>query len=104
MKKDDLKIPYITVIILSLIALFPLPYAYYTFLKIVVTFCAGATAYFNYKNGNKNIIMWLCVVVAILFNPIAPIHLTKEIWMGVNMFVSGLFGYLFYGLTKREKS
>ena len=102
MKKHNLKVPYIAVSLLSLIALLELPYGYYTFLKIAVTLCASITAYLLYEKDNKHLVFWLCVCVAILFNPVIPIHLTREIWSAFNVLVAGLFGFLaFKCLTKK---
>jgi hypothetical protein len=103
MKLADLKIPYILVAALSLIALAPMPYGYYTLLKIAVTGCAGVTAYLKYQNSDRSLLLWTCVIVAILFNPIIPIHLTREIWMFFNVAVAGLFGFLAYRIIKAEK-
>lgn len=96
----DLKIPYLLVAALSLLALAPMPYGYYIFLRIAVTGCAGMTAYLKYQAGDRNLLLWACVAVAILFNPVISIHLTREIWMVFNIFVAGLFGYLFLKIKK----
>ena len=95
MTLSDLKIPYLLVAGLSLIALAHLPYGYYMFLRIAVTACASMAAYLQYQAGNRNLLLWWCVAVAILFNPVLPIHLTREIWMVMNIIVACLFGYLF---------
>lgn len=102
MKLSDLKIPYIMVMALSLIALAPMPYGYYTLLKIAVTGCAIITAYLKYHADDKGFLFWLCVAVAILFNPIIPIFLTREIWMIFNIAITGLFGFLTYKTNKKE--
>ena len=103
MKKSDLKIPYLLVTALSLIALAPLPYGYYIFLKIAVTGCAGISAYLNYQSGNRSLLLWTCVAIAMLFNPIIPVHLTREIWSVLNILVAGFFGYLWFKLRKHEQ-
>jgi hypothetical protein len=103
MTLSDLKIPYIIITALSLIALAPMPYGYYTLLKIAVTGCAGATAYLKYKNSDRSLLLWACVIVAILFNPIIPIHLSREIWMALNIAVAGLFGFLAFRLVTAGK-
>ena len=100
MKLAELKIPYLAAILLSLIALAPMPYGYYMFLKIVVTACAGITAYLDYQAGNRGALVWGCAGIAILFNPIIPVHLVKEIWMFFNICVAGLFGYLLLKVRK----
>ena len=56
------------------------PYAYYQIMRIVVCIAAayGAhTAFTTDKSGWG----WVLGAVAILFNPIAPIHLDKETWV-----------------------
>ncbi len=102
MKLSDLKIPYLLAIALSLIALAPMPYGYYTLLKIAVTGCASITIYLKYQADDKSLLFWLCVAVAILFNPIIPIHLTREIWMFFNIVVAGLFGFLAYRINNSK--
>jgi uncharacterized protein DUF6804 len=68
--------------ILLLIGLAPLPYGYYTFLRILV--CASciylAKKYHN-RFTARSIIFGL---LGILYNPIIPIHLTREIWTWLN--------------------
>ena len=76
------------------IAILPLPYGYYTFMRFIVCGCAAYIAYQKYKLGEKNIWLWIFGFIAILFNPIAPIHMTKEIWMAVDAMAGGLFGYM----------
>ena len=104
MTKSDLKIPFISVTVLSLIALFPMPYGYYTVLRICVTICGGLTAYIGFNTGKKDIWVWLCIAVAIVFNPIIPVHLTREIWSVLNVLVAGLFGYLAYTALKKKNN
>jgi hypothetical protein len=103
MTLSDLKIPYIIVAALSLIALAPMPYGYYTLLKIAVAGCAAVTAYLKYQSSDRSLLLWTCVIVAILFNPIIPIHLSKEIWMFFNVAAAGLFGFLAYRIIKVGK-
>lgn len=102
MKLSDLKIPYLIVVVLSLLALAPMPYGYYTFLKIAVTGCAAITAYLKYKNGDKGFLFWLCVAAAILFNPIIPIHLTRQNWMFFNIAIAALFGYIAWKTPEKK--
>lgn len=62
------------------LAVAPLPYGYYTLLRIVVTgtFAWGAfVAYFE----QRPLMPWVFGAGAVLFNPIIPIHLNKELWM-----------------------
>ena len=95
MKTSDLKIAFLIVSTLSLIALLPMPYGYYIFLRIAVTGLGGITAYLNFISGKRDWVLWSCVAVAILFNPFIPIHLTKEIWMVFNVMTATLFFWLY---------
>lgn len=79
------KLIYIVVGIL-LLAMAEMPYAYYKLLRIVVTFTAAFLAYKEY-DAYKDLNGWLALLclIAIVYNPIIPVHLTKAIWIGVNI-------------------
>jgi hypothetical protein len=63
---------------MSLIALADLPYGYYQFLRIVVTGCASWIAVGFY--GRKSLIgAAVFGIMAIIFNPIAKIHMDRDI-------------------------
>ena len=61
-----------------LLALFPLPYGYYTLLRIVV---CGAAAYLAYRSfsASRRVTTWVLVLgaLALLFNPLIPVHLEQ---------------------------
>ena len=78
------------------------PYGYYTFLRLVV---CGVTAYSAYfaVGINKNGWAWTFGAIAFLFNPIIPMHLTRDIWQIIDVGVAILlFVSLF--LLKKPKS
>tara|TARA_B100001167_G_C16768277_1_gene305554 strand:- start:1201 stop:1512 length:312 start_codon:yes stop_codon:yes gene_type:complete len=83
--------------VLLFIGIAPLPYSYYTFMRVIVCGCAGYMAYQGVKEEDKSFWPWIFGFVAILFNPVAVIHMTKEIWMVVD----GLTGCLFAWLALR---
>lgn len=62
----------------------PLPYGYYMLLRIVA---CGAFAYACFiAYGNRaSALPWAYGLFAVLFNPIAPIHLAKGAWMLVDI-------------------
>jgi hypothetical protein len=87
----------IVAIILLILAIFPLPYGYYQFLKITI---CGILGYIGYQEYNKNkdfnvkcIIMWL---FAIAYNPILKISLGRKRWAIVNVITIAVF-LIFYG-------
>ena len=80
-----------------------MPYDYYTFVRIIVCGCAGIMAYRGFNAGEKTFWPWLWGLVAIIFNPFAVIHMTKVIWMIVDVVTGILFGFLAYKAFIREK-
>lgn len=80
----------IIAIIMLFIALADNPYGYYQILRWVIAGVAGYSAYLTYEDRNK-LWSWIFGIVAILFNPISPIYLDREIWSVVNILVAGIF-------------
>ena len=90
MKNRPHVIPAIIATVLLLVAIAPLPYGYYQFLRWVVCGASVFIAYTAYT-WSKIWAVWLFGVVAVLFNPILPIHLTKEIWQPIDLVCALLF-------------
>ena len=72
------------------VAVLPLPYGYYMFLRLAVT---AAAAYIAYVNFDKDITVWgiVFVGVALLFNPLYTVHLDKALWAVIDLVVAVLF-------------
>jgi hypothetical protein len=83
--------------ILLMIAVVRLPYGYYTFTRIVTCGAAALIAMVGFRN--RGIVpAWsiLMVLVAVLFNPLLPIHLNRSTWFYLDLaaaiaFVAHLF-------------
>jgi hypothetical protein len=77
---------------LCFIAIFSLPYGYYTFMRIVVT---GLSLYaaFNYSNKDEAQ-FWILLGIAVLFNPLIAIHLSRAAWLPIDIITGGYFAYL----------
>ena len=73
--------------ILLFLALDRHPYGYYTLLRFVV---CGVTVYGVYYalELQKNAWAWTFGIIAVLFNPIIPIHLKKDIWTIIDLAVA----------------
>lgn len=82
--------PSIVAIILLVWALDRHPYAYYTLLRWVT--CGSAVAGFIVA-VQENLVAWCWIMgmVALLFNPIIPIHLTREIWQPIDIAAAAVF-------------
>ena len=82
---------YITAALL-LIAIAPLPYGYYTLLRIVVTGVLIWAAVIAYDRQNPTL-PWIYGILAVLFNPVIPIYLSREIWLPIDI---GTAAFLFF--------
>lgn len=60
------------------------PYGYYVLLRWV---CCGVFAYlaFHAFNQKRQAWVWILGITAGIYNPIVPVHLTREIWSVVNV-------------------
>lgn len=76
-------------------SLLPFPYVYYQLLRLVVATTAGYIAFLKYrKNEEISVIVIIFAFIALLFNPITPVHLTKELWVPIDLAVACVyFGY-----------
>lgn len=84
-------------IIVMAIGFLPMPYGYYFLSRLVVCVCALFFASGLHKN-NETLTVWVFGGIAVLYNPIIPIHLgEKSIWIVVNIITAFLF------LTNKNK-
>ena len=102
MNKNSLSLVLIIPGVLLIIApIISFPYGFYTFLRLVVTIAAIIVVVSSLKNkGGANNISIIFGLITILYNPLIPIHLSREIWMPINFITSGI--YFFY-LLKIKK-
>ena len=80
------------------LAILPLPYGYYTFLRIAIT---GISAYLVYlRKDNKDKSFYVIIAIAILFNPLIPIHLPREVWIPIDIILAIYFFIIGRNLNK----
>jgi len=60
------------------------PYDYFTLLRVVVCFVSGYCA-IQASSQNKDSWTWILGGMAVLFNPIIPIHMARETWQIVDL-------------------
>ncbi len=83
-----------------LLALFPMPIEYYTFLRILTTIGAVAVLV-NEMKRDVTLTGILFIVVLIVFNPIFPIYLYKKyLWMPLDILTAALF--LIYSFKEKD--
>ena len=97
----DNKLLWFVPIVLLLIAILSLPYYYYQLMRWVICGCAAYIAYQHYKEKGYNLLTVSFIVIAILYNPIEPIHLFKEAWIVVNIITVIVF---IYGWIQTKKN
>ena len=83
-------------------ALAPWPYGYYQLLRFVTCGVAVYIAYMAY-NWQKIWAVWLFGFIALLFNPLIPIHLSREIWQPIDVICAILFGAVAFVLKNPLK-
>ncbi len=83
-KKKTITILKVIAIIMLLWALADNDYFYYQLLRWVITGVAGYSAYSSYTKGENNW-TWIFAIIAILFNPITPFYLDREVWMLIDI-------------------
>lgn len=60
------------------------PYGYYTFLRWAVTVAAIVVAATSWKSPSQWV-AWPFVAIAILFNPIAPVYMSRQSWRPIDI-------------------
>ena len=78
-----------------------LPSAYYTFLRCIITICAVYIAYKAYKIKKPNW-LWSMILIVILFNPFAPFHFNKSIWIFIDLAAAATFLISLFNVRKPE--
>lgn len=69
---------------LLVLGVMPLPYGYYTLLRIVATGAFVWAAIAAHQKGERSL-PWVFAVAAVLYNPVVPIFLAKPVWMILNL-------------------
>jgi predicted membrane protein len=83
--------------IILLLGILPLfPYAYYQILRWITTITAILLV-FKYVPERKNVLSAISLAIAIFFNPISPIFLSRGIWITIDFLVA-----IFFLILKKE--
>ena len=91
----------IPAVLLILAPLISFPYGYYMFLRLIVTITSIMTIVYVIKAaGGINEISIIFGLIAILYNPIVPINLSREIWLPINFITAGILIFCFYRIKR----
>lgn len=88
--------------VMSALALAPLPYGYYMLLRLVVCGAATAIAWNRFSLGSGSIWGVIFIGTALMFNPIFPVHFSREVWAIFNVVTAAVF--LVFGFTANRKN
>lgn len=91
--------------VLLMIAILPLPYAYYTFLRLAICAASVFLAYQHFVHQDS-VDKWvvLLAAIALLYNPLIPVYLTREIWSVLNVITAAAFILHFVSVTRRLRN
>lgn len=92
----------IPAILLVLAPIFLFPYGFYTLLRLVISVTSAFIIFYSFKvSKGINEISIIFSFILILYNPIFPVYLTREIWMPINFVTSGIYLYGLYKIKKQ---
>ncbi len=92
---------YLILAAMLLLCLAPMPYGYYSFIRVSTLVVFGVLAY-KYYNEKKEMLAWSFGFLAVLFQPFAKVALGRVVWNIVDVIVAiGLLILFFY---ERKKS
>ena len=80
------------------------PYSFYTLLRWI---CCAVFAFSAFTAHEKNRVLWVWIfgVLAVLFNPIVPIHLQRDTWQIVDWVATAVIGVaaaMFWRASKQD--
>ena len=105
LEKHPLLIPALIAALMLLGALAPWPYGYYQLLRFVVCVVSIYVAVMAY-NWQKVWVTCLFGFIAVLFNPLISIHLSRELWKPIDLICAILFvvvGFILKNPAEEEK-
>jgi hypothetical protein len=86
-------------VVLLLVATARLPYGFYEFLRLAVCLCSICAAVMEPRQW-RGAGRWVLAAIAVLYNPIFVIHLTRHEWRWINWATAGLIALV--GLASRR--
>lgn len=97
------KAHWLTVIAIAALlgALGPFPYVYYQLMDWTVLGAGLMTA--KQAHGQKKAaVAWVFLIIAVIFNPVAPLYFAQNIWRVMDIAVAVIFASSFFLLQARD--
>ena len=95
-------IPCIIAALILFGALWDWPYGYYQLLRFAVCGVSVYVAFMAYV-WKKLWAAWLFGFIAVLFNPLIPVHLSRELWQPIDFACALLFAVVAFVLKRPEQ-
>lgn len=93
----------IPAIFLCIVPFFKFPYGIYTLLRIIVTLSSAFIIYNNYKRiNNVNSTIVIFSMILIVFNPVFPIRLNRELWLPIDLTAAAIYFYHYMKIRKQN--
>jgi len=89
-------------LIISNLVIFPVGFD--TFVKMIICFSSGTIIFYGFKSAkgiNETIVIFSLILI--LFNPVVPIYLDRELWLLINLLTSGIYIYGYFNVLKNTK-
>lgn len=77
------------------------PYGYYILLRWIVAVAGGFAAWMAYSQERIGVTVLFGFIV-LLFNPIAPVHLEKGVWVIIDLITAGVFGWWVFDIQSEK--
>ena len=100
MKANPKEIICIVLALVLLLCLFPLPYGFFVFVRLIATIVFGYLIYDFYQRG-ETIKCIVAVLLLLIFQPFAKVSFAREIWQVIDVIVALLlFGNVIWERVK----
>lgn len=97
------KVPIVVSIVMLLLAIIGgLPIGYYKLLRVVICGTGGYFAWVFYKL-QKNAWVWIMGIIALIFNPMFPFYLGRDLWVVVDVITLLLFVIAIFNIKEKQK-
>ncbi|MBL8031747.1 MAG: hypothetical protein JNK33_05500 [Candidatus Doudnabacteria bacterium] len=89
-------------VVLLLGALGSFPFVYYQLMNWVVVGASLVTVQQAYQR-NMTALGWVFALVAVVFNPLAPLYLRADVWQVADLTAAALFAVSFFLITSKKQ-
>lgn len=75
------------------------PYGFYRFMRIAI--CVVSLYYsYHFLQSSRPFLTFIFLILAILYNPIYPIYLTRTIWQPINLMSAAYFIFVAFHFSR----